>query len=142
MNAQGIMKLQAPPCLGYYFEFPAGQSPYTSYAFQIHAIQVLPWLTTMDNLNCLTLHLKQCSGIAKTSSKGKEVAPLPCTSCANLQNHVIIMGIQHHALDGANENTPWTFLSAGQMLTLLQRKTHIINRLKLQLLNATWKIGV
>ena len=96
----------------------------------------------MDDLNRLTLHLKQRSGVAKTSSKGKEVAPLPCTSCANLQNHAIIMGIRHHALDGANENTPWTFLSAGQMLTLLWRKTHIINRLKLQSLKAAQKIGI
>ena len=97
---------------------------------------------TMDDLNRLMLHSKQCSGVAKTSSKGKEAAPLPCTSCANLQNHAIIMGIRHRALDGANENTPWTFLSAGQMLTLLRRKSHIINRLKLQSLNAARKIGV
>ena len=79
---------------------------------------------------------------SKDIIEGQGGAPLPCTSCVNLQNHAIIMGIQHRALDGANENTPWTFLSAGQMLTLLQRKTHIINRLKLQSLNAAQKIGI
>jgi hypothetical protein len=66
----------------------------------------------------------------------------PCTMCANLQNHAIIMGIRHRTLDGAHENTPWSFLSTGQMLSLLQRKTHIINRLKLQALNAARMIGV
>ena len=141
-KTRGVPKPEAPACPGYYLEFPAGQSPYTLYAFQIHAIQMLPWSLKMDDDNCLTLHSKQCSGVAKTSLKGKEAAPLPCTSCANLRNHAIILGIRHRALDGAHESTPWSFLSAGQMLSLLRRKTHIINRLKLQVLNAACKIGI
>ena len=52
------------------------------------------------------------------------------------------MGIWHHALDGAHEHMPWSFLSAGQMLSSLQRKSYIINCLKLQSLNAARKIGV
>ena len=141
-KTQDALKPEAPACPGYYFEFPAGQSPYMSYAFQIHAIQVLPWSLKTDNANRLILHSNQCSGVAKTSPKGKEAAPLPCTLCANLQNHAIILGIRHHALDGSHENTPWSFLSAGQMLSLLRQKTHIINRLQLQSLNAARKIGV
>jgi hypothetical protein len=94
-KTQGVPKPEAPACPGYYFEFPAGQSPYMLYAFQIHAIQVLPWSLKTDDVNRLTLHSNQCSGVAKTSPKGKEVAPLPCTSCANLQNHAIILGIKH-----------------------------------------------
>lgn len=137
-----MSKPAASACPGYYFEFPRGQSPYTSYAFQIHAIQVLPWSLELDDLNRLVLHSKECSGIAKASLKGMEAAPLPCTSCANLQNHAVIMGIRHRALDGAHEHTPWSFLSAGQMLSLLRRKSHIINRLKLESLNAARKIGV
>ena len=141
-KTRGVPKPEASVCPGYYLELPAGQSPYTSYAFQIHAIQVLPWSLKIDHDNRLMLHSKQCSGVAKTSLKGKEAAPLPCTSCANLQNHAIILGIRHRALDGAHESTPWSFLTAGQMLSLLRRKTHIINRLKLQALNAARKIGV
>ena len=88
----------------------------------------------MDDNNCLTLHLKQCSGIAKTSLKVKEAAPIPCTLCANLQNHAMILGIWHWVLDGAHKNTPWSFLSMGQMLSLLWCNTHTINWLKLQVL--------
>ena len=121
-KTRGVPKPEAPECPGYDLEFPAGQSPYTSYAFQIHASQVLPWSLKIDNDNRLTLHSKQCSGIAKTSLKGKEAAPLPCTLCANLENHAIILGIRHRAQDGAHENTPWSFLSTGQMHSLLRRK--------------------
>lgn len=141
-KARPTAKLDAPGCPGYCFVFPAGQSPFTSYAFQIHAAQELPWSLKTDNFNHLTLHSKHCSSVAKTSLKGKEVTPLPCTYCANLHNHTIIMGMRHRALDGADENTPWSFLSAGQMLSSLRRKAHIINRLKLQSLNAARKIGV
>ena len=52
------------------------------------------------------------------------------------------MGIRHRALDGADQNTPWSFLSAGQMVSSLRQKTLIINRLKLQALNAARKIGI
>jgi hypothetical protein len=141
-KAKHVPKPAAPVCPGYYFKFPPDQSLYTSYAFQIHVIQVLPWSLELNDLNRLVLHSKECSGVAKALLKGKEAAPLPCTSCANLQNHVVIMGIRHRALDAAHEHTPWSFLSAGQMLSLLRRKSHIINHLKLQSLNAARKIGV
>lgn len=52
------------------------------------------------------------------------------------------MGIRHRALDGVDESTPWSFLSAEQMVSSLQKKTLIINRLKLQSLNAARKIGM
>jgi hypothetical protein len=52
------------------------------------------------------------------------------------------MGIWHRALDGTDENTPWSFLSVGQMISSLQQKTHIINHLKLQSLNVAHKIRV
>lgn len=132
----------ASACPGYHFEIPAGQSPFMSYAFQIHATQALPWSLKTDSLNRLTLHSKQCSGAAKTTPKGKETTLLPCTSCTNLQNHSVVMGMRHRALDGADENTPWSFLSAGQMVSSLRQKAHIINRLKLQSLNAARKIAI
>jgi hypothetical protein len=129
-------------CVSRILEFPPGQSLYTLYAFQIHAIQVLWWSLELNDLNHLILYSKECSGIAKVSLKGKEAAPLPCTSCVNLQNHTVIMGIQHPALDGAHKHTPWSFLSAGQILSLLQWKSHFLNHLKLQSLNAVHKIGI
>ena len=119
-------------CPGYHIEFMAGQSPFMSYVFQIHTTQVLPGSLKTDSLNCLTLHSKKCSGAEKTSFNGKEMAPLPCTSCKNLKNHSVAMGMWHHALKCADENTPRSFLSAGQMVSLLWKKTHIINCFKLQ----------
>jgi hypothetical protein len=60
-KAQPVQPSDASACPRYYIEFPAGQSPFTSYAFQIHATQVLLWSLKTDSLKHLTLHSKQCS---------------------------------------------------------------------------------
>ena len=46
------------------------------------------------------------------------------------------MGIQHRALDGVHENTPWSFLSIMQLIYLLDQKNQQIASLRMRGLNA------
>jgi len=46
------------------------------------------------------------------------------------------MGIRHRALDGAHENTPWSFLSIVQLVRLLDQKNQQIAGLRMHGLNA------
>lgn len=52
------------------------------------------------------------------------------------------MGIRHRALSGADPKTPWHWLSAAHMYTMLEKKTEQINALKLNTLNNIRAIGV
>lgn len=52
------------------------------------------------------------------------------------------MGIRHRILDGTHENTPWTFLTPGEMHTALKRKTQQVNNHKLRALNNATSIAV
>jgi hypothetical protein len=52
------------------------------------------------------------------------------------------MGIRHRILDGTHENTSWVYLTPAEMFAALQRKTKIINNLKLRALNNAASIGV
>ena len=79
------------PCPGYHLTFPTDQSPLMSCPFLFHARMPFP-RTISTNANWLFLHLTDCSGTSKISTKGKEFLPQPCTFCANLNNHNIIMG--------------------------------------------------
>jgi hypothetical protein len=118
-------------CPGYELVFPEGQSPYTSYPFAIHTIRVLPWMILLDG-ESMILMSADCTRHANTD----DGSPLPCISCRNLHNHTVIMGIRHRALDGAHENTPWSFLSIVQLLRLLDQKNQQIAGLRLRGLNA------
>jgi hypothetical protein len=61
--------------------------------------------------------------------------PLPCVSCRSLHNHIVIMGIRHRTLDGAHENTPWSYLGIMQLVRLLDQKNQQIDGLRLRGLN-------
>ena len=52
------------------------------------------------------------------------------------------MGIRHRLLDGTHENTPWAYLTAAEILSLLKKKNRQINTLKLRALNSAMTIGV
>ena len=120
---------------GYHLTFPADQSPLMSCPFLLHTRMPLSW-TISTNTNQLFLHSTDCSGTSKISTKGKEVLPQPCTFCVNLNNHNIIMGICHQALDGTHESTPWQYLFTAQMYLSFKRKDEFINVLKLRSLTA------
>jgi hypothetical protein len=123
-------------CLGYRFIFPEGQSPYMSYLFALHTIQTLPWLIVLVE-NSMFLHSDECTEQA-IETEGN----LPCLSCQVLHNHTVIMGIQHRALDGAHNNTPWSFLGIAQLARLLDQKNQHIEGLRLRGFNAAWALTV
>ncbi len=52
------------------------------------------------------------------------------------------MGIRHRSISGADPKTPWHWLSAAHMYSLLEKKTEQINSLKLTSLNTLRSIGV
>ena len=111
-------------CPGYILELADGQSPFALYPFILHSKQPLPWSFSM-NQERLILHSNKC---VKFSN-------LPCSACTHLHNHTVIMGIRHRALSGADPKTPWHWLSAAHMYTMLKKKTEQINILKLNALN-------
>jgi hypothetical protein len=90
----------------------------------------------------LTLRSTQCTGSGRVSKKGKESKPITCYPCSRLHDNSIVMGIRHRLLDGAHENTPWAYLTAGESLSLLKKKTDQINSLKLHALNSAVTIAV
>jgi hypothetical protein len=139
-----VMRNDTPPttsddgvlksCPGYDLAFPQGQSPYTSYPFAIHTLRILPWMILLDG-QTMILMSDDCTRLATFNDNSPE-SPLPCISCRSLHNHPVIMGIRHRALDGAHENTPWTFLGIIQLVHLLDQKNQQIEGLRLRGLNA------
>ena len=136
-------KLSKPevPCTGYELKLPESQFPFVSYPFLLHTTKDLPWKVVISNEK-LVLWSNQCTSHRQSSKKGKEVKPLTCTFCSSLNNDTTIMGIQHHSLDGAHENTPWPYLTSTEMYALLLKKNGQINYLKLHSLNNAATIAV
>jgi hypothetical protein len=118
-------------CPGYEFVFPEGQSPYTSYPFAIHTVRTLPWMVLLDGWTMILMS-DECTRVAIFDGDSL----LPCIYCRNLHNHTVIMGIRHRALDGAHENTSWSFLGIIQLVRLLDQKNQQIDGLRLRGLNA------
>ncbi len=52
------------------------------------------------------------------------------------------MGIRHRSIDGADDSTPWAYLSYADLISLLNRKNERINKLQLNALNTARKLGV
>ena len=129
------------PCPGYQLILPDKLSPFTSYPFLLHTQYTLPWTITVS-AERLILYSTKCSGTEGISRTGKNTTPLPCFSCARLHDHTVIMGIRHRILDGTHENTPWTFLTPGEMHTALKRKTQQVNNHKLRALNNATSIAI
>lgn len=125
------------PCPGFQLAFPPGQSPYTSYPFAAHKQHILPWSIYIPSTttSSITLRSENCTNEARTESK-------PCSFCVNLNNHNIIMGIRHRALDGAHEFTPRSYLSIDQLLSALERKTRQVDSLRLNALVVARKVVV
>ncbi|KAF8161622.1 hypothetical protein B0H34DRAFT_673512 [Crassisporium funariophilum] len=98
------------------------------------------FLATTEEANAiddrLVLQSNNCSGEARTLAKGKEVMVQPCTYCANIKNHAIVMGTHHCNLDRPHKSTRWHYLSGRQMYLLLKKKNHLVNALKLKSHNA------
>jgi len=80
----------------------------------------------------MTLMANNCTRI---SIMNDDKSPLPCVSCRSLHNHIVIMGIRHRTLDGAHENTPWSYLGIMQLVRLLDQKNQQIDGLRLRGLN-------
>ena len=128
-------------CPGYGLKMPHSQSPFVSYPFLLHSVKTLPWKVEVSDAR-LSLRSTRCSGVGQVSKKGKEIEPHACHPCSRLHNDTIIMGIRHRLLDGTHENTPWAYLTAAEILSLLKKKTRQINTLKLRALNSAMTIGV
>ena len=128
------------PCPGYTLTFPEGQTAWSLYPFTVHSAEKIPWSIASSGEN-LVLHSLDppCSQVSQSSNTGN---PQPCTSCKMLHDHDIIMGIQHCALDGAKERTPWAYLSSAQMFSSLECKNEVINNLKLKSLSVSCMLGV
>ncbi|KAK0479505.1 hypothetical protein IW261DRAFT_1564148 [Armillaria novae-zelandiae] len=127
-------------CLGYQLHFPDSELLLTLYAFAIHKnshLHVTWSVSVMDN--AITLRSHECSHnlIIPASDDDK-----PCTSCSNLHNNTIVMGIQHRSFDGVDESTPWSYLAHDHLTMLLQKKNKKIHQLQLNALNAACKLGV
>ncbi|KAF8198428.1 hypothetical protein BJ912DRAFT_1074363 [Pholiota molesta] len=128
-------------CPGYRLELPEDVSPFSSYPFLLHTKRDLPWSVVVDRDN-LILRSTRCTHLALSSHKGKETKPLPCHYCSRLHDNDVVMGIRHRILDGTHENTPWVYLTPAEMYASLQRKTKVINNLKLRALNNAVSIGI
>jgi hypothetical protein len=96
----------------------------------------------MINSEHLIIYSTRCTKIGRISAKGKERNMLPCHYCSRLHDNKTIMGIRHRLLDGTHENTPWAYLTPAEMYASLQRKTTIINNLRLRALNNAVSIGI
>jgi hypothetical protein len=129
------------PCPGYHLKLPQNASPFVSYPFLLHTKHTLPWTVTV-NSERLILYSTRCTGIGRTSQKGKETAALSCHFCTRLHDNTTIMGIRHRLLDGTHESTPWAYLTPAEMYTALQRKTRLANNFKLRALNNAASIGI
>lgn len=117
-------------CPGYTLKLADGQSAFALYPFMLHSRQELPWAFSMKDEQ-LILRSNDCT----------KVSEVPCTSCSRLHDNNIIMGIRHRALSGADPKTPWHWLSAAHMYSLLEKKTEQINILKLNSLNTLRSIS-
>lgn len=115
-----VLAAAAPPCPGYHLVIPDNSSPFTSYPFLIHTQYTLPWTITID-ADRLLLCSTRCTTTEGTTRTEKNTSPLPCHSCARLHDHTVVMGIRHRILDGTHENTPWTFLTPGEMHAALNK---------------------
>lgn len=119
------LRQEPSKCPGYHLSVPHEQSPYSLYPFLVHSVLSVPWdLAILGEKIVLRSHkCARSARIAKTNGPGSSANVLPCSYCAQLHNHNIIMGIRHRSLDGAHESTPWAYLSPAQMYSKLERKT-------------------
>jgi hypothetical protein len=101
----------------------------------------MPWKVIVSTEK-LVLRSNLCTGYGRSSKKGKEVKPLACTFCSSLDNDTTVMGIRHRSLDGAHENTPWSYLTPAETYASLLKKNGQINHLRLRSLNNAATIGV
>lgn len=141
-NKRSELDAESRSCPGYILEFKNGVPAAAHYPFSLHMTQSFPWVVTIIGTS-VTLFSEGCS---KNSRAPRNTSitntRLPCTSCANLDNHSIIMGIRARALDGAYESTPWGYLGAAHLLGSLERKTRQIDELRLNALNTSRKLTV
>jgi hypothetical protein len=119
-------------CPGYELVFPKGHNHFGSYPFGLHVTRTLPWSFMITN-DTMVLYSDNCTNTPRYNSGSGD--PLPCSWCRALHNHTIIMGICHQAMDGSHENTPWQYLSFVELIQLLKRKNHQLERLHFTGLN-------
>lgn len=129
------------PCPGYELELPEKASPFTSYPFLLHTQYSLPWTVTIGSEK-LHLYSTKCSGTAGVPRKAKADDCGPCFSCSRLHDNTVVMGIRHRLLDGTNENTPWDFLTTGEMHGALKQKTRQVRNHRLRALNNATSIAI
>jgi len=112
-------------CPGYKFSVPDGQLSVGCYPFAMHMARSVPWMVVIVDAD-VYLRSHDCT---QTSQGGTVSAVLPCPSCCTLHNHSTVMGIHHHALDGAAETTPYSFLAPSHAINSLRHKDELIENL-------------
>ncbi len=101
----------AKKCPGYTLELAEDQSVFALYPFILHSRQELPWSFAMNGEHLILW-----------SNKCIKFSELSCILCSRLHDNTIVMGIQHRALSSADPKTPWHWLSAAHMYSLLEKK--------------------
>lgn len=118
------LDLMGVSCTGIQLDLP---SAYRSYPFQLHDRVPLPWgvLIWGNQLRIRSIH---CQGTLPGSLD-------PCGTCSSLLRHPIVEGIVQRATLGTHENTPRDYLSVGNLLQSLERKTSQIDEMRITCLN-------
>lgn len=118
-------------CPGLELVIPAGQSPYLSYPFAIHAETDWPWALRLDGQQ-IYLHSPSCQ---------KRTFALPCVDCASLKHNPNVCRIVEHIEAGAKEHTNWKWLSFSQLQERAERLARQLNETRLTALNTRRKLA-
>ncbi|KAG8769199.1 hypothetical protein FRC12_005103 [Ceratobasidium sp. 428] len=121
-------------CKGVMLTLPPECSPYTSYPFQLHLDEDLPWSIHIERGGTMYLVSTSCQSNIEVS--GREA----CVECEKIPRNPIVDGIIQRTRE-YHENTPWRFLPSSILLQLLREKTNLIDTMRVQNLAQTRKIA-
>lgn len=113
-------------CLGLSISLSAGQDPFLSYPFSIHAFGNWPWTPNIVNGQ---LYIKSSDCL-------QDGFYISCNPCSLLQCHDSVNGIIECIQHGAPECMAWQWLSINQLHQQAEHLKHQLNMKKLQALNA------
>jgi hypothetical protein len=120
------------PCPGYLLTFPQGQWADTSYPFALHTVLSLPWYYSAR---------KEGFFLVSHSCLGLAVAGQHCGPCDNLHKNEYLEKIVTRYTDNIHDSSPLVFYGIGGLVEVVQRKTSMIDALRLHHLNDVRKIA-
>jgi len=128
-------ELDDVPCSGYKLSVPHDWAAVGSYVFAMHMAHSVPWTVSVIDVD-VYLHSHDCMWTSTTGASSM-LAMILCLPCCSLHNNSTVMGIHHHALDGAPDKMPYNFLGPSHAINLLCRKDEQIENLCTQGFNST-----